>query len=739
MTAWPGKDDARRSRGRLCVKNCAAILLCSMTLAAAWGSEIQGGEGVSFKREVLPVLQKVGCSAGKCHGSFQGRGGLRLSLFGSDPAMDHSALVLEAFGRRVSLTAPESSLMLLKPTGEIPHEGGQQIEPGSPAYEILRRWIEQGAPAAAEDAGKVADLEISPAQIVLQPGESLQLSAKARWSDGTVRDVSDWAVYDCREESIAAISESGEVRAAGFGRTSVAVSFLGRVTTVPVSVPFGKNVDLAGFEPKNFVDELVAEEWRRMGLEPAPAADDFEFVRRVFIDITGTLPTPEEIRAFAANDDPDKRAKLVDELLGRPEFVDFWTLKWGDLLRVHRRFLGNKGMWSFHGWLKQVIAENRPIDVMTRQLITARGDLYSNGAVGYFFVDEKPEQLAETTAQVFLGVRMQCAKCHHHPMEAWSQEDYYGLTNFFTKIAKKDNGDGGRFGGARLVKTTLTTPKEMRPKMVVDPAAFGEARVEETAGDIRQQLAGWLTNEANPFFAKNWANRYWSYFMGRGLIEPVDDLRPTNPATMPALMDALAADFVRSGYDARQLIRTICSSRVYQLASEISPARDENGAFHTHHRPRRLSAQVLADAIDAATGIPAEYEGMPAGTRAIQLPDPNIRSAFLNMFGRSQRANPCECASTNNPDLAQALYLINSADVQKKVTHPKNRVRHLLAGGAKDDAIFEDLYLRTLSRLPTDAERHVLREQIAAASSREEAFEDLLWSLLNSSRFVFHH
>ena len=351
----------------------------------------------------------------------------------------------------------------------------------------------------------------------------------------------------------------------------------------------------------------------------------------------------------------------------------------------------------------------------------------------------KPEELAETTAQVFLGIRMQCAKCHHHPMEAWSQEDYYGLANYFTKIVKKDNGDGGRFGGARLVKSSLKTPKEMRPKMVVTPAAFGEAKVETVDGDIRENLAAWVTDSSNPYFAKNWANRYWSYFMGRGLVEPVDDLRPTNPASMPALLDALTEELIRSGYDVRQLIRTICTSQVYQLASEIAPTRDEDGTFHTHHRPSRISAHVLADAIDAATGIATEYDGLPSGTRAIQLPDPQIRSEFLTMFGRSLRANPCECASTNNPDLAQALYLINSEEVQKKVTHSKNRMRELLTADTEDDAIFDELYLRTLSRLPTDTERSVLRGQVAAATSRDEALEDLLWSLLNSSGFIFHH
>lgn len=717
----------------------ASLLAFALTSAAAEPRNLGEGDEISFKREVLAVLQKEGCSAGKCHGSFAGRGGLQLSLFASDPALDYRSLAQEAFGRRVSPSSPENSLMLLKPTAEIPHEGGAQLEVGSPSYEILRRWIAEGLDDSAEDKEEVVRLEISPSQIVIQSGETAQLKVVAHWSDGVAQDVSDWAIYECREERIATVSESGEVTATGPGRAAITVGYLGRVVTVPVSAPFGKEPELADFEPKNFIDELIAEEWKRMVLEPAPKADDYEFLRRVFVDLTGSLPTPDEIRTFAADTDPDKRAKIVDALLERPEFVDFWTLKYGDLFRVHRRFLGEKGMWTFHSWLKQAVAENRPLDELTRQLLTARGDLYANGAVGFYFVDNKPEEFAETTAQVFLGLRMQCAKCHDHPMEAWRQEDYHGLANFFTKIVKKDNGDAGRFGGARLIKTSLTTPKEMRPVMALDPHAFGEAVVTKVEGDVRETLANWITDAENPFFARNWANRHWAWLMGRGLVEPVDDLRPSNPATMPALFEALAEEFKKSGHDSRDLIRTICNSAVYQLSSETSPTRDEEAKFHTHHPHRRLSAQVLADAIDSATGIPTEYEGLPPGTRATQLPDPAIRSASLNLFGRSLRASPCECASSNELDLAQALYFLNSADIQSKVAHSKSRVQQLLADGADDETIFDELFLRTLSRPPSEAEIRVLRDQVAAASSREEAMQDLLWSLLNSSRFVFRH
>lgn len=724
------------------------LTVCAFAIAGGPGASAANttgvglGEGktISFKREVVPALQKLGCSAGKCHGSFSGRGGLRLSLWGSDPVMDYEGLVLQDRSRRVNPAASDRSLMLLKPTTRIPHEGGHRLIEDSPAYHLLRKWIAQGVKSPAGDEGRVVRLEIKPTEVLLQPKHSVRLQVTAHWSDGLVQEVSDWAVYDVRESAIAEVVGDGTIRGINPGRTSVTIQYMGRNEAVPVSVPYGDSTKDVAFKPLNFIDEIIVKEWRKMGVTPAPVADDYEFLRRMHLDVVGRLPLPEEIKAFVDSKDPGKRAKLVDELLARPGYVDYWTLKWGDLLRVHRRFLGDKGMWSFHDWLARSFRENKPVDQMAREMITSRGDLYSNGAVGFYFVDDKPEQLAETTAQVFLGVRMQCARCHDHPLEIWKRADYFGLANYFARITKKDNGDGGRFGGASLLGVSAKPTKAMRPAMQMEPRAFGtEADDKELAGDVRQHLATWMTAKENPFFARNWVNRYWSYLMGRGLVEPVDDLRGSNPAAIPALLDALADEFEKHGYDLKHLIRTICKSRVYQLASEVKPERDAEGKFYSHRRYQRLSAQVLADAIDQATGVPEEYEGVPVGLRAVQLPDPKIRSEFLSAFGRSERASPCECASSNDPDLAQALQLLNSEAINRKITHQSGRLAKLLAGGKTDAEVVETLYLLTLSRAPSLAEREHVKAELARAPSREEGFQDLFWALLNSSKFVYQH
>ncbi len=415
-------------------------------------------------------------------------------------------------------------------------------------------------------------------------------------------------------------------------------------------------------------------------------------------------------------------------------------MKWGDLLRVNSRFLGDKGMWSFNRWLRSGIRKNKPVDKMARELLTSRGNLYTNGAVAYYFIDDDPEMLAETTAQVFLGVRMQCARCHHHPTEIWTQKDYFGLANFFTRIEKRDNGDAGRFGGAKLVRVVEHYNKEgMRVKQVVAPQAFGEAKVDKAKGDIRIALAKWLTDKNNPYFARSWANRYWAYLMGRGLIEPIDDLRGTNPPSMPKLLDALTKDFVEHDYDLKHLIRRICNSRVYQRASRVSVKQDRDGMFYSYRKYRRLPAQVLLDAIAQAADFPVEFPGMPAGTRAITLPEPALRNEFLRTFGQSTRANPCECAATTNSDLAQALTMINDSFVEQRVSSSQSRVRRLLKSDASNKQIIHELFLRTLSRPPTPTEFKRIERELAKAPSRSEGLQDLMWALLNSTRFVFNH
>jgi len=699
----------------------------------------EAGDMPDFVRDVMPVLNKVGCTGGKCHGSFQGRGGFQLSLLGFNPRLDYEALVKQARGRRLSIAAPDASLALRKPLGELPHGGGIRFREGEPAHRILRMWIARGAPDAKDYDLHIERLEVTPREVILQPGQHRDLGVTAHWSDGVVRDVSSWAIYEVREEKYAEATPAGRIEALEPGRTSITVLYMGAVAAIPVTVPYAELSEAIDFPAANYIDEHVSREWRKLGIRPAELCDDTTFIRRVYLDVIGTLPRREEVEAFVASTDKKKRQRLVDELLVRGEYVDHWATKWGDLLRVHRRYVGDKGLWTFWGWLRQAMRENKPADELTRELLTSTGSLYSNGATAYYYVDQKPEELAETTSQLFLGVRLQCARCHHHPYEIWSQEDYYGLANFFTRIELKDNQDNGRYGGAKLLRPVTSENRDRRAKMRVQPKVFGHEVDAEQSDDVRGLLAEWITADDNPYFARNIANRYWSYFLGRGLVEPVDDLRAANPASHPELLDALAADFVEHDYDLKHLIRTICNSHTYQLASEVTPTRDQDGMFYTHHQYQRLPAAVLLDAVNHAAGTSENFEGLPAGTRAISLPDPAIPSYFLDSFGRSVRANPCECATSTAPDLSQALHLINSPDIDKKISSSGGRPARLLKEKASDERIVEELYFATLCRRPSQQQLSRAIKLVGEAPSKQIGFEDLLWTLLNSTDFVFNH
>jgi len=693
---------------------------------------MRAAEPLDFTRDVVPVLTKAGCNSGVCHGAFPGRGGFALSLLGFDPNADYATIVQASRGRRIDSATPDHSLLLRKASGGMSHGGGKRLDRESAGYQILRRFIDAGVHPPA--ALRVVELRVTPPNLTLRPGQNASLNVHARWSDGVERDVTDLALFDARDATITDVSRDGIVIAHRAGKSPISVRFMGYVASVDVVTPFGKIEPFPEFARHNFIDELVLAEWKRMGVKPSPLSTDAEFMRRVSFDIIGTLPTPDELRKFLASNDPDKRNKLIDELLERPEFADYWALKWGDLLRVHRRYVGDKGLSSFGGWLRRSIRENKPLDRMVRELLTSQGNLFNNGPVAYYFVDQKPEELAETTAQLFLGVRLQCARCHHHPFEVWGQEDYYGIAAFFTRLEVRENNDAGRFGGMRTLRPvsveTRTLQVPSKPKLlgarVIDPDA---------EADLRRPLAEWITKADNPFFARNLANRYWAYLTGRGLVEPIDDMRATNPASHPELLDMLSKELSSHGFDAKHLIRTICRSRVYQLTS----GPDENASLFTHRVPRRLPAEVLLDAINQATGYDEAFAGCLPGTRAIALPDPTVPSTFLTTFGRPLRNNPCECNRDSSPDLLQALHLLNSTTLNTKIANPKGRIAGLMAKNLSDDAMCEELYVATLSRKPTDAERKIVRELLADAPTKKEVWEDVLWALLNSAEFSFNH
>jgi hypothetical protein len=710
-------------------------------LAAGGGDSTQAADPqtptpVNFARDVVPVLTKLGCNAGNCHGSFQGRGNFRLSLLGFDPAADYEAIVNESRGRRIFASAPDKSLLLLKPTGQIAHGGKKRLNVDSEHYRVIRDWLAQGMPRS--EWPTVAKLEVSSLDVLMKPGETLDLKVKATWSDGTVQDATKLALYESNRDPVTTIA-SGKLEARGPGRAAITVRYMGQVAAVQVTVPFGAPEEF-DWPTGNFIDTQLAAEWKKLGLKPGALSSDAEFLRRVSLDLAGLLPTPDEVRKFEADPDPRKRQKLIDALLDRQEYADLWALKWSDLLRAHRRNLGEKGLATFNAWLRQSLRDNRPLDKLVQELITSQGNLYTNGPVAFYYVDRVPDDLAETTAQVFLGVRLQCAKCHHHPFEVWSQDDYHGMAAFFPRVKRKDTGENGQFGGSQSIRLdsegTWNHPRTGKP---VAPRVLGGKEIAlDNPADPRIALAEWITAKENPYFARNVANRYWGYLFGRGLVESLDDLRATNPATFPALLDALAKDFAEHSYDLKHLLRTICNSRGYQLACELHPERDTDGVFITHRRPRPMPAEVLLDAVCDATGAPEAFDKMPLGTRAISLPDSAVVSYFLDAFGRPRRLSACECERSGRPDLTQVLHLMNGDALNAKIASKQGRIEKLLAAKKSEDEMIEELYLATFSRKPTDAERKLVRAKIADAPSQREGLEDLLWALLNSAEFVFN-
>ncbi|HEX4591698.1 MAG TPA: DUF1549 and DUF1553 domain-containing protein, partial [Gemmataceae bacterium] len=683
----------------------------SLQDAVATVSQFKSEEPVNFTRDVESVLTKSGCNQGACHGAGLGRGGFRLSLRGFDPAFDHSQIVQSAEGRRVVLGQPERSILLLKPSLAMEHGGGERFKGDSPGYSILKAWLDDGAPEPTTNDPHVTKLEVWPPKRLMVPGEKQQLVVRAHWSDGRVTDATPWATFDSLQDAVATVSPAGVVTALGHGEGHVMIRYAERATTVEVMLPYSDSppaVDrgLNKIARNNFIDDLLIAKWKELGLTPSPLCDDATFLRRLYLDVIGTLPTPDEVKIFLADKSNDKRTKAIDAVLARPEFVDFWTVKWGDLLRINRDALQEKGMWSFHNWVHANIRDGRPLDQFVRDILLAEGSTYTDGPANFYRVGRTPPDWAETTAQVFLGVRLQCAKCHHHPFDDWSQDDYYGMAAFFARLTQKNSQEFGLFGRETIVHTK-PAGEQAHPvkKSVVKPHPLG-GPVMEDEFDRRRPLADWVVSKDNPYFARNLANRFWGYLMGRGLVEPLDDLRPTNPACVPDLLDALAKDLVAHEFDMKHLLRTILQSRAYQLESIETPenAADATDVYFTRYHARRLTAEQLADAVDFAAGTRQKYTGLPAGTRAIQLPDPRVPSYLLDVFGRPQRAVVCECERSAQPNIAQAMHLLNGDTLTKKIADPAGRIDQFLKTRPVAKTVIEELYLVTLSRPPSPDE-----------------------------------
>jgi hypothetical protein len=702
---------------------------------------------LGFKEHVMPVLAKAGCNAGACHASQYGKGGFKLSVFGFAPEDDYRAIVRDSLGRRANTIVPSASLLLRKPTGAVPHEGGQRLQVGSVDYQILEQWLGGGAPPPSAKEPKVVSLRLWPSRRVGALGFTQQLQVLAAYDNGRTRDVTALAQFSSMDEGVLSVSPSGLVTTVGRGQGVALVRFEEQAEIATFVVPYSGLVDLTGWVNNNFIDRLAADKFREIGISPSPLCDDATFLRRAYLDAIGTLPTPEQAAAFLDNKDPDKRNQLIDALLGltgdpardvyNNAYAAFWALKWADLVRSSSRQLGEQGMWALHNWLTASFRDNKPFDRFVRELLTARGSIFSNGPANYFRIANNPQDLAEATSQIFLGVRLQCAKCHHHPYETLGQEDYYRFAAFFARVGTKTSQEFGIFGRETVVVVRSNGEvSHPRTGQIMKPAPLHDKPAPEMR-DRRQALAAWLTGPDNPYFARNIVNRYMAYLLGRGLVEPIDDLRATNPPSNVALMDALAADFVKSGYNVKHLLRTIMRSRLYQLDSQPLPSNAADSRFYSHYNVKRLAAEPLLDAVDAATGVPTKFEKVPLGTRAIELPDSQYNNYFLNTFGKPRRLGVCECERVSDPNLAQALHTLNGDIVTAKIGASTGRIARLLAAKKSHDEIVNELYLATLSRRPSRREQVVWRQQWAETPDAKTFYEDLLWSLINSKHFLF--
>ncbi|HEY7426201.1 MAG TPA: DUF1549 and DUF1553 domain-containing protein [Gemmataceae bacterium] len=691
-----------------------------------------------FENDIEPVLSRFSCNSSGCHGKAEGQNGFKLSVFGFDPAADYAALTKESRGRRVFPAAPEQSLLLRKMTGQMAHGGGARIAAGSSDYETVRAWIAAGMPLGSPDDPVVASIRVEPHERVLDLRGRQQLRVLARYSDGREVDVTSHAKFQSNNDGLASVQPSGLVLAGETpGEAAVMASFMNAVDTFRLVVPRAERIEHYPEVPENnFIDRLVFRKLRQLNIVPSELADDAEYLRRVYLDVLGTLPAPAEARRFLDDKRPDRRARLVEELLRRPEFADFWALQWADLLRVDRAALGPKRAYAYYKWIHDSLAANRPFDDFARAFVTAEGPLRDVAPANFYKVVNKPGQAASTLAQVFLGIRIACAECHHHPFDRWSQDDYYGMTAFF-------NGVGVKNAGGQETLTVQGMAQARNPRTSVDIRAhpLGEKMpVKVEPGDRRAQLAEWLTSPRNPWFARNLANRVWAHFLGRGLVEPVDDVRATNPPSNPELLDALAEHVVQNKYDLHAIIRVITASRVYQLSSKPNATNERDEQNHSRARFKRIGAEVLLDMVSQTTGVAERFAGAPPSTRAIQLWDSKVPHYFLKVFGRPERISACECERNHEPSVAQVLHLLNAPEIHAKLSHEGGRVAKLVKRQPADGPLVEELYLTFFSRLPQEKERQAALAYLQEhKANRREAVEDLAWSMVNSLEFIFNH
>ncbi len=695
---------------------------------------------VSFSNQIIPVFTKFGCNSGGCHGKIAGQNGFRLSLLGSEPLEDFEHLVKESRGRRLFPAAPDQSLLLTKGINDVPHGGGQRFLKESTEYRLLRRWIAQGMPFGSSDEPKVDRIIVQPEERMMDAQSSQQLRVLAVYSDGRSEDVTQGTQFESNDVDVVEVSASGLVVCKELtGDAAVMARFQGKVDVFRASIPLQEQVAFE-FQPRNEIDVAVLDKLATLRIPPSAPCDDATFLRRVTIDIAGRLPTLEEVEAFLADSSLEKRRLLIDRLLNSPEYADHFANKWMTVLRNRRPSQAHQyASFAFHGWIWSSLHENKPYDQFVKELITASGSMETNPAVAWYREVSDATGRVEDVAQLFLGQRIQCARCHHHPFEKWSQEDYVRMTAFYSLVSRKE----GRTGEEPIFFSRTGGASASHPKSGVGlkPAGLDGSPVEQAIyEDPRHYLASWMTSDENPFFAKSLVNRYWKHFFGRGIVDPEDDMRITNPPTNPKLLDALAENFIRSGYDLKQLIREICNSQTYQLHSIASDTNLKDRKCFSRYYPKRMTAEVLLDSLDQVMLTTTSFAGMPRGTKAMQLPDAGFQTYFLTVFGRPEASTACECERGQESNLAQSLHLLNSDEIQKKLSDEGGLAAQFASTSSRPiSEKVRELYLRALAREPNADESFRSINYIESKSASREAYEDLVWAVVNSKEFLFNH
>jgi len=704
---------------------------------------------VSFRRDVIATLNVGGCNAGACHGTPSGKNGFKLSLRGFDPPADYLQLTRDQFGRRTGKHDAQQSLMFLKAVGRVPHEGGQRFGATSLPGELLNAWLSDGLKDDPAALAPIKKVEVLPGPRVLKsPAKWQQLAVAASFADGATRDVTRLTVFTSSDPSIAEVTPGGMVEFKRPGEIAILARYLEELISVRLTY-LEPRADFAWINPPevNYVDTHTFAKLKQMSIAPSDPCTDFEFVRRAYLDCIGRMPTTAEAKAFLDDKDAKKRDKLIDALVEMPEFADFWALKWADVLRSSRKTIQTKGSYGFQAWLRHQFQQNTPWDKVVQTIITANGNTYSNPPANYYRIAKDPQSLAETTAQLFLGVRMQCAKCHNHPFERWSQDDYYGMAAWFAQVkTKPEPVIGTKPAGPNAVAAEVVflarTGEGTQPRTgkTMKPRYMGVGDVEVKSGeDRRGMLATWLTSANNAFFAKSVANRVWFHLMGRGIVDPVDDFRDSNPSCNDELLDALAKDFARNKFDMKHLVTTIMKSRTYQLSAQPTESNKDDTKYFSHAVTKLFSAEQLLDAICDFAAVPEKFAGLPLGTRAIQLPDGEVNHPFLKAFGQPARELACECERESDGNLAQALQLINGPTVNEKVRNPNNRLAKLLASKMSEEQILTELFFAALARAPFEDEKKIALGHVAKGTDKRKAWEDVVWAVINTREFLFRH